>query len=398
MAEGRYFSLDEYHRRWAAAEAEMARRGYETALVWGKSAFTYERSMDVLYLTNFFSSLSGQEPDSSAWNARGFACVILRKGQEPEIVHGDVDPRPERLATQNQHDHMDPIAGLAETLERYSVTGRVAFVGADTLPVKYARQLEAATPQIEYVFEDDLVATVRRIKSAAELDLFRKAAGLADRALIALIEAMIGGKSEAEAASRAVAVLFAEGGYFQRIAIAHGETTNFLESTPMHGFSTEVPKPGDLFHADLLGPPLEGYWLDPARTAVVGGKPTAAQKSLIADCNRIMTEGIEANVKAGVKIREVAEKTRRLRDELGGDASDFDANWPQFGHSNGSMWEAPYISLVATGEDEVFEENMVFGGETFLTREGVGTAEVENNWIVTKDGIELLTRTPLEWW
>jgi len=131
---------------------------------------------------------------------------------------------------------------------------------------------------------------------------------------------------------------------------------------------------------------------------VVGGKPSAEQRRLIEDCNRIMTEGIEANVKAGVRIKAVAEATRKFRDEIGGDFSEFDANWPQFGHSNGCMWEAPYISLVATGDDEVFEENMVFGGETFLSRDGLGTAEVENNWIVTKDGIELLTKTPLEWW
>lgn len=398
MTSERYFSLDEYRRRWAAVEAEMARRGYQVALVWGKSAFTYERSMDVLYLTNFFSSLSGQEPDSSAWNARGFACVILRAGFEPEIVHGDVNPRPARLATQNQHHHRDPIAALAETLKGYGACGPVAFVGADTLPVKYAKQLEAATPGIDYVFEDDLVARVRRIKSAAELELFREGAEVADAALSALIEALIAGQSEAAAATAAVPELFARGGYFQRIAIAHGASTNFLESTPMHGFSTKVPEPGDLFHADLLGPPLEGYWLDPARTAVAGARPTPEQRSLIEDCNRIMTEGIEANVKPGVHIRSVAEATRRLRDEVGGDFSEFDANWPQFGHSNGNMWEAPYISLVACDESEVFEENMVFGGETFLTREGVGTAEVENNWIVTKDGIELLTKTPLEWW
>ncbi len=398
MVEARYFRIEEYQERWQRVNAEMARRGYHVALVWGKSAFTYERSMDVLYLTNYFSSLSGQEPDSSAWNARGFCCVILEAGQEPELVHGEADPRAERLGTQRHSDYMDPIAGLAERLKARNLEGRIAFVGADTLPVKYARQLEALTPEIDYVFEDDLVAKVRRIKSPRELDLFREAAAIADTALCALMEAMITGKSEAEAATRAVAELFKRGAYFQRIAIAHGEDTRFLESTPFHGFSTRVPALGDLFHADILGPVLQGYWLDPARTAVVGGRPTLEQRRLIEDCNRIMVEGVEANVKAGVRIKEVAEKTRALRDELGGGDSEFDDNWPQFGHSNGCMWEAPYISLVTSGDDEVFEENMVFGGETFLTREGLGTAEVENNWIVTKDGIELLTRTPLEWW
>ena len=66
----RRFSRQEYERRWARVQAEMKRRGYDTAIVWGKSAGTYERSMDVLYLTNFASSHSGQEPDSAAWQAR----------------------------------------------------------------------------------------------------------------------------------------------------------------------------------------------------------------------------------------------------------------------------------------------------------------------------------------
>ncbi len=79
----------------------------------------------MLYLTDFYSSLSDREPDSSAGNPRSFRCVILERGREPEIVHGKVIPRPERPATRNRHDHMDPIAGLAETPNPKRVTGHV---------------------------------------------------------------------------------------------------------------------------------------------------------------------------------------------------------------------------------------------------------------------------------
>lgn len=51
----------------------MRRLGHELAIVWGKTAGHYERAMETLWLTNFWSEHSGQEPDSPIWNARGFA-------------------------------------------------------------------------------------------------------------------------------------------------------------------------------------------------------------------------------------------------------------------------------------------------------------------------------------
>ena len=49
-------------------------------------------------------------------------------------------------------------------------------------------------------------------------------------------------------------------------------------------------------------------------------------------------------------------------------------NWPYYGHSNGCMWERPYIEPRLCSDDEIFEENMVASVEGFYTHEGVGTA------------------------
>ena len=43
----------------------------------------YERAGDTLYLTNFFSTHSGQEPDTILWNGRSYNAVIMQLGQVP---------------------------------------------------------------------------------------------------------------------------------------------------------------------------------------------------------------------------------------------------------------------------------------------------------------------------
>ena len=40
---GRYFPQDEYESRWARVEQEMKRRGYEAAVVWGRSGGSFDR-------------------------------------------------------------------------------------------------------------------------------------------------------------------------------------------------------------------------------------------------------------------------------------------------------------------------------------------------------------------
>ena len=50
--------------------------------------------------------------------------------------------------------------------------------------------------------EDDLVRDVRLIKSARELALYREAGEYVTRAHVAMMEALIAGESESEAASR----------------------------------------------------------------------------------------------------------------------------------------------------------------------------------------------------
>jgi len=75
------FSRAEYEARWARVKAEMVRRGLGVAVVWGKTASSFDRAGDVLYLTHYFSTKVGQGFDAAPFSAGPFArsyCVRVR--------------------------------------------------------------------------------------------------------------------------------------------------------------------------------------------------------------------------------------------------------------------------------------------------------------------------------
>lgn len=393
----RPFPLEEYENRWAKVYAYMKEKGVESAVVCGKTSGVYERAGDTLYLTNFFSTHSGQEPDTELWSGRSFSYVILHDNEVPELITDELTPRFETLATDRFRGFNEPIKGLADTLNERGIKGRVAMVNTDTLPMKYWLQLEEMTPDIEWFAEDDLVRTVRQIKSARELDLFREAGELVTRAHLQMMEKLIAGETEAQAASVAGKTLLEAGGNFHRIAIASGDTTQYLESDPMNGFSTVAPETGDLLHGFIYGPILKGYWLDPGRTAVCGGKPTPEQRRLVESLVNAM-ETLLDSIKPGVKVKDIGEMGDELSKEAGYYSEQFKINWPYYGHGNGCMWERPYLEPRMCTDDEYFKENMVGSVEGFFCDEEVGTAAFETNYILTKDGPEELTPVPHLFW
>lgn len=393
----RPFPAQEYETRWKRVHDAMRRKGYDVAIVWGKTSGVYERAGDTLYLTNFFSTHSGQEPDTVLWNARSYSAVVMQVDQMPELITDEGEARLDILATDRFQGSYDPVMGVIDTLKARNVKGKIAFVGSDTLPLKYWLQIRAAAPDIEWVFEDDLIRDVRLIKSDRELALFREAGKLVTRAELGLMEALIAGRTEAQAAGVAGKILLEGGGAWHRIAISHGERSQYLESDPITGFSTLAPAKGDIVHGFIYGPTLKGYWLDPGRTAVCGGRPSQGQKQLVESLVDVMRK-LMAAIKPGVKVKEIGLLGDKLSKGSGYYNEVLKTAWPYYGHSNGCMWEKPYIEPRLCTDDDIFLENMVASVEGFFTSEGVGTAAFETNYIVTKTGVEEITPVPHLFW
>ncbi|MFM0395053.1 M24 family metallopeptidase [Paraburkholderia phytofirmans] len=393
-----YFPLEEFQARWKKVDAEMKARGYELAIVWGKTAGHYERSMETLWLTNFWSEHSGQEPDAPIWNARGFCCVILEPGKEPEL-HGDVASVRRRFVQCGEYFFSDdPVASVAKALVRRGVRGRVAFVGSDCLPVKYAKELEAATPGVDYVYDDNLIRACRRIKSPRELDLFREAGQMVSSALYRVCDSLYAGKTGAEAAAEGAYELTRRGGGWLRIPVNFGSDPDsaYFERDPMYGYPMTAPTAGEMIRTWIYGPIHQGYWIDPGRSLVCGGKPTPEQRSLLVDSYAI-TEAVLNTVRPGVKVLDVIAAVEKVKERVVDQKDLASDQWPYYGHGNGMMWEHPIINKDCVTEDDIFEEGMVASGESFMTRKNVGSVGWEQNFIVTSTGIELITTTPVFW-
>jgi len=393
------FPREEYEARWERVHAELKKRGYTAAVIWSRGAGTYERCADVLYLTGYYSTHSGHEPDVPIWSARSFAAVILELGEMPHLHMDEPEPRYELIATDRVDWHMDPVKGVAEEIARRGIKGRVAFVGSDFFPVKYMRELEALAPNLFFAVEDDLVEVVRRIKSRRELEAFREGGETVTLGLNAMMEGLIAGKPEREAAAEAARIVYARGGVPTLMRCNHGKgrDMHYLAREPLTGIAADAPKPGDLVFGVLMGPMCKGYWFDGARTTVCGRKPTREQKELIEDCGKIV-EAVMNATRPGIAAKELARIGQALHDKVGGERGVLGEQWPLFGHSNGLFFEHPLYGEHTCRDDDMIEANMVCTSETFMRRPGVGGAAFEQNYIVKADGIELLTRTPMYFW
>jgi Xaa-Pro dipeptidase len=392
-----YFPQEEYEARWARVYEEIAKRRHDVAVVFGRSAGTYERSGDIVYLTNFCSTHSGAEYDTPLWRARGYAAAILRGGEQPELHTDEADTPRDLVATDRIEWHWDVIEGLAQALTQAGVEGRVAFVGSDFLPVKQYRRLEELTPGIEWVPEDDLVETVRRVKSERELTCYREGGEIVTAGLDALFESLFVGCSEAQAAGAAAKEVISRGGSYHMIPLSHGERIRYFCRNPLTGYSLDTPKEGDLMRGWLYGPIWQGYWLDPGRTTVRGLRPDEGQRNLVEGCAAIV-DAVIAAIRPGVLVRDVIALGDRMTEAAGGGKDQAAQMWPIYGHGVGQFWEQPWLGADVLESVERFEEGMVMGVEAFLAHDGVGSAGFEQNLIVGAGGAELLTKTPMIFW
>lgn len=407
-----YFPLEEYENRWARAEQEMVKLGYEAAIVLQRSGGGYDRAGNVWYLSNYACLASGQESSAGA-NAVGsaFAAILLRKGHEPELhISEPVHTVERRYVSVNDiyaHEENFP-KGLADRLNELGIEGKVAFLGDDFFPTEQARIFAQHAPSVELVPEEYLLYYIQLDKSPRELELYREAGRISSEALTAFMEALIRGERQCDAAAEAASIIIRNGGGFQRVCCHTGEESELsMWDYPLYGYSKTAPKPGDMVRAWVYGPILEGYWIDPGRSSVCGLKPSPERKKLIENTVDL-TERIIAEVKAGNTPRQagiVGDDTAHALgygDDMGG------AIWDLYGHGLSTYFHGPIIPSHGAKDfkddkgwwnvDRPFQAGEVFTVETFVREPGVGMASFEEILIVTEGAPERLTTTPMLFW
>jgi Xaa-Pro dipeptidase len=232
----------------------------------------------------------------------------------------------------------------------------------------------------------------RAVKSAEELELIRTSLSATEAGVAALRDGLRPGMTENEVWSILHAAVIAGGGdYVETRLLTSGIKTNpwFQEAGDRRIGANELVA----LDTDVVG--CHGYYADFSRTFHSGpGAPTAEQRRLY----RTAHEQVMHNVgilEAGMTFREYAERAWMMPDE-------FVANrYYLSAHGVGMTGEYPYLyhhmDFPDAGYDGVIEPMMTLCVESYIGAEdGAEGVKLEEQILVTEDGIEVLSRFPFE--
>jgi Xaa-Pro aminopeptidase len=145
---------------------------------------------------------------------------------------------------------------------------------------------------------------------------------------------------------------------------------------------------GELYILDL-GPAFRGYYADNCRVVSVGGAPTARQQAAWQTVAGVFPV-LEANIKAGKRCREVFEEAKEIIGRFPG------GTWhSHLGHGIGLFpHEAPHLN---PNWDDTLEAGDVIAVEpaVYADEELRAGIRLENNYLVTDSGVELLSDFPM---
>ncbi|MBL3688036.1 aminopeptidase P family protein [Leucobacter zeae] len=376
----------EYAARVTAVRQEIALRGLDAALIWGRGGGSVDRCADIRYLTGFYPVFPTIRDLPGVWSDRGLAAVLVTSedvvlfSDEPEAL-GAASGVTESIARSGVGTSTlvdDVVTRIAEIEGR----PRVAIASADAMNGHQARVLLAgeAAGTLEIEWCETLVELIRRRKSPAEIALMRRAAEIAQEALEAGFSRVVPGVRESEAVAAMAEVVARNEAVLANAFVYTTSREGDAEDNRLPIHSSREFREGDLFTVDLSGV-YAGYFFDLARSTVVGAAPTASQQRAY-DLAKGVVDAVVEGLRPGAELGAAARiGSRMLRDAgIDPDAAEFAAR----GHGLGLAFEGPWVR---DDSADILEPGMVISIEQFSFVDGTG-ATYERNILITEDGPE----------
>ena len=267
--------------------------------------------------------------------------------------------------------------------------GRNKRIAIDRLSPIGVQELERLGYEIFDGFE--IMEKAREIKSDGEIQLMKASVEVCEQAIGMMREAMVPGITENALWAELHRGNIAGGGeWIETRLLASGPRTN-----PWYRESSMRPiEKGDMvsFDTDLIGP--YGYCCDMSRSWICDSEPNDEQKRLYAEAYHQIQDN-KALLKPGISFKEVTDSLRPMADEF------VPGRYSLAMHGVGLCDEYPAIYYPQDwdkhGNDGVIKEGMVMCIEALIGSYGGREAvKLEEQVLVTADGIEQLTSYPLE--
>ncbi|MBN9502593.1 MAG: hypothetical protein BGO01_17665 [Armatimonadetes bacterium 55-13] len=269
---------------------------------------------------------------------------------------------------------------LAQKIKEMGIQ-RIGFEGASVTYANFERWRDKLAG-IELYGAPDLVSDLRMVKNESEIDRVRAACGIADACFEHVQRLIQPGVTEYDINLDIEFFIRRQGAEiaFPPIVVS-GE-----RSARPHGKASEKKlEVGDFLTMDF-GAKVEGYCSDITRTVVVG-EATDRHREIYNQVLKAEVECINA-IKPGVRAADVDTLARTILDEKG--------LAQYFGHGLGHGLGALVhdAGRMNKTSQNVFEPGQIWTVEPGVYIPGFGGVRIEDDVLVTENGVEILTKSP----
>jgi len=270
------------------------------------------------------------------------------------------------------------LTGWKDLLAEFKV-GKLGVTGMAMLPFPIWNNIGAILGAENIIQEESIIAEMRMVKSAAELELHRKAYRIAETGMAAALKAARPGMSEIELAAEAEYAMLKNGaettGY--PIWCCSGPNTNQAISRPTH----RRIKNGELVQL-CIGARLGGYSSSIGRVFVFG--------KMSSELKKFITVGLDAEKKA-IEImsagRTGAEITKHVHDFI---RQQRYGDCILYGPAHGVGLMECEFPFIESGLPMKLVENMTFNIDIFLYTPRYGL-RIEDGVVIRRTGVECLS-------
>jgi len=355
---GRFSSEVYAHRLAAAANGARAAGlaglvitpGYDLRYLTGSRAQTFER------LTALVISSSGE------------STVVLPRMELAALRESAVADL--GLVVRDWVDGENPYRLVGEALGG----AEAAVAVTDSMPALHLLPL-AELLGVVPVLATGVLAALRMVKDAHEIEALRTAGAAIDRVHAQVPQFLRPGRTEAEIAADITNAIVAEG-HSEAAFVIVGSGPHGAD--PHHECSDRELRPGDIVVIDIGGPVEPGYNSDCTRTYSLG-EPDPEVAGQYAVLQRAQAAAVAA-VRPGVSAESIDAAARDVLAQAG--LAEYFVH--RTGHGIGlSVHEEPYI---VAGNDQPLAEGMAFSVEPGIYLPGRWGARIEDIVIVTADG------------
>ena len=342
-------------------------------------ALVLNPSPSLLYATGLHFHLM-ERPVIGIFNADGRVGIVLPELETAKLHGMEIEAFPfgENPATWTDV--------FRKALNAFGLDGKRIGVEPLAMRILEYRYLQAAAPKATFPDATETIASLRIRKDADEIAAMRKAVKIAENALEATLPMIKVGVSETEIASELVMQLLKHGSHspfpFQPI-VSGGPNGANPHATPTERKLQE----GDLLVIDW-GALYKDYVSDMTRTFAIGEIDDEARK--IHEIVQAANAAGRAAGKPGLPASVVDIAARKVIDKAG--YGEYFTH--RTGHGLGMEGhEAPYMRA---DNQRILEPGMAFTVEPGIYLPNQNGVRIEDDMIVTKDGVESLTSLPRE--